>query len=234
MASPYLIEVRTGGEVKDRLRNIIYDVANRFDVQGASQPRAVPHITLFGPYNTDRGREVKQTLTRVLSDFDIVPYRIAGFGAFEENNVIYANIVPSPEFRRLRRRISRELRPLTYNYQSHDSDFFATPHITIAFRDIDGQFDAIWEYVTSEYDPQFDEYATRVTSLRRRNMLWEYGLLQDRVLSSDEATSRQSWKQTTALLNQQSSAGEHSDLSPEPNTALKYAKYAEAKLLRRW
>ena len=234
MASPYLVEVRTGGEVKDHLRKIIYDVADRFDVQGAARPRAVPHITLFGPYNTDRGRDVKQTLTAILSDFDVVPYRIAGFDAFEENNVIYANVVPSPEFRRLRRRISRELRPLTYNYRQHDSDYFATPHITVAFRDIDDQFDAIWEYVTSEYEPQFDEYATRVTSLRRRDMLWEYDLLQDRVLTPEKATSRQSWERTTALLENQSGANDHNDLSPEPNAALRHLQWAKAKLLRRW
>lgn len=152
MAAPYLIEVRTGGEVKQDLRDIIYDVADRFNVHGAAEPRAVPHITLFGPYNTDRGREVKAVVQDVLSGFDVVPYRIDGFGRFSENKVIYANVIPSLELRELRRELSRQPRPITYNTRPWDSDYFYDFHITIAFRDVSDQFDEIWRYVNENYN----------------------------------------------------------------------------------
>jgi 2'-5' RNA ligase len=214
MASPYLIEVRTSGDEKDRLREIIYDVSDRFDVHTIAEPRAVPHITLFGPYNTDRGHEVRNHATDVFRQFDVVPYRISGFDHFRDD-VIYANVVPSPELRRLRQRLSEELRPITYNYQPHDSDRYYDFHITIARGDLDGQFDAIWNYVREAYDPQFDEYATRVTNLRQSDMLWEYDLLQDRRLSPEEATSAQSWKKTMGLLEEEKSEDDHTDLAPK-------------------
>jgi 2'-5' RNA ligase len=234
MAAPYLNEIRTGGEVKQRLREITYDVANEFGVHGAVDPRPVPHVTLFGPYNTDRGREAKRIVKDVLSDYDIVPYRIDGFERFKQNKVIYANVVPSPELRNLRRELSRRLRPISYNYQPYDSDYFYDFHITIAYKDVAHEFDAIWEYVNKQYDIRFDEYATRVTSLRRRDMMWEYDLLQNQELRPNEATSAKSWEQTTKILNEMKSPNDHDKLAPKPNTMTRFAKSGVAKITRRW
>lgn len=78
MASPYLIEVRTGGAVKKRLREIMYDIANEFNVRGVVDPRPVPHITLFGPYNTNKGHQAKQIVKDVLTGYDIVPFVSTG------------------------------------------------------------------------------------------------------------------------------------------------------------
>lgn len=216
MATPYLIEVRTGGEVKDRLREITYDVADEFGVRGAIDPRPVPHVTLFGPYNTDKGRTVKKTIIDVVSHFDLVPYRIDGFSRFKRAGVIYANVVPSGELRELRRELSRRLRPITYNYPSHDSSYFYDFHVTIAYRDVGEKFRDIWKYVNDSFDPQFDEYATRVTSLRRRGMLWEYDVVRGRLLRPHEATSADSWKRTLSLLNELSSPDDHTRLDPRP------------------
>lgn len=234
MAAPYLTEIRTGGEVKQRLRNITYDVANEFGVRGAIDPRPVPHITLFGPYNTDEGLQAKGIVKETVSGRGLVPYRIDGFGRFEQNNVIYVNVVPSPELRNLRRELSRRLRPLSYNYQPYDTNYFYNFHITVAYKDIADEFDEIWTYVNEKYNPQFDEYATRVTSLRRRDMMWEYDLLQDQELRPDEATSSESWQRTTELLNERKSHDDHERLAPQRSGTTRLIKSAFAKATRRW
>ena len=234
MAAPYLIEIRIGGEVRHRLREIIYDVADEFGVQGAVNPRPVPHITLFGPYNTDEGRQVKRIVKETLSDYDLVPYQIDGFGRFEQNRVIYANIVPSPALRDLRRALSRRLRPVCYNYQPYDSNYFYNFHTTIAYKDVTDEFEDIWAYVNNTYNLQSDEYAIRVTSLRQRNMMWEYDLLQDRELRSDTATSSASWRRSIDHLNERRSATDHETLAPKPNRVSQLARKSMAKMLRRW
>lgn len=234
MAAPYLIEIRTGGRVKERLREITYDVADRFDVRGAVDPRPVPHITLFGPYNTDAGLDAKRIVQDTLSDYDIVPYRIDGFGRFAETKVIYANVIPSPELRALRRELSRSLRPISYNYPPYDEQYFYDFHITIAFKDVTNEFEDIWTYVNDVYEIQFDTYATRVTGLRRRDMMWEYDLLQDRELRPDEATSAESWQRTSQLLNTRQSPHDHDDLAPKPEALSRFLHSAKAKLLRGW
>lgn len=234
MAAPYLIEVRTGGEVKNQLRDITYDVANKFGVRGAVDPRPVPHITLFGPYNTNMGRKVKRVIKDILSKYDIVPYRIEGFDTFKENNVIYTNVVPSPELRDMRRELSRRLRPISYNYQRYDSDYFYDFHITIAYKDVGDAFESIWNYVNDQYNLRFDEYATRITSLHRRDMMWEYDLLQNQELRPDEATSARSWERTIELLNERCSSRDHDKLAPKPNKPTRLAKSTIAKITRRW
>jgi 2'-5' RNA ligase len=206
--SPYLVEVRTGGETKDYLKDIIRDIANRFDVHGAVRSRPVPHITLFGPYNTNAGPKARRIVGDVCSDYNVVPYRLKGFDHFD-NSVVYVDVVPSPELRQLRRDLSRRLRGISYNDRPWDANKYHSFHVTVAKGDISDQFEEIWEYVTNEYSPDINEYATRITSLRGREMMHEYDLLQDRFLSPDEATSYESWQTTEALLKEEQGPDDH-------------------------
>lgn len=232
MRSPYLIEVRTTEDTKQKLRDIIHDVADEFDVRAAAEPRAVPHITLFGPYNTDKGHEVKSTLLDVFERYDVVPYKIDGFDHFRED-VIYAKVVPSQELRQLRRELLRGLRPITYNYPDHDEDFYYEFHITIAFKDIGEKFDDILGYLEREYTIQSNEYVTRIANLEGRRMMYEYDVLRDEVLSQKQATSREFWRMTEAALNERATAKDHVDevLAPKPESAL--TRYKEVVRSRR-
>lgn len=206
--SPYLVEIRTGGETKQYVREIMHDVADRFGVRGAVKNRPVPHITLFGPYNTNAGPKAKAIVGDVCADYDTVPYRLDGFNHFGDH-VIYIDVVPSPELRQLRRDLSRRLRGISYNHRGRDENRYHAFHVTVAFRDIRGQFDEIWDYLNDTYSPDIDEYATRITSLRNREMLHEYDLLQDEFLSPSKATSRESWEETTRLLEKQQLPTDH-------------------------
>lgn len=218
MSAPYLLEVRTGGDTKARIREIVHDVANGFKVRAAAEPRPVPHITLFGPYDTDEGYEVKDTLIDVFENYDVVPYRIDGFDHFGDD-VVYAKVLPSPELRQLRRELSSRLRPITYDYPEHDTDFYYEFHITIA-KQIDGKFEDILQYLNREYTLQSNEYATRVASLEKRRMMYEYDLLRDEVLSQQQATSASSWEKTTEALRKKATPNDHEALSPKPDSAL--------------
>lgn len=234
MAAPYLTEIRPGGDIKRRLRDITHEIADTFGVHGAVDPRPVPHVTLFGPYNTDHGHRAKDIVTDVLSDYDVVPYRIDGFGRFPQNNVIYANVVPSPELRAIRRALSRRLRPISYNYPDHDSAYFYDFHVTLAYKDVGEQFEDIWAYVNTEYELQLDTYATRVTSLSGREMMWEYDLLRGAELRSGEATSAASWERTMDLLSARQSPDDHERLSPTPNAVTRVVKSIIARVRQDW
>lgn len=201
MAAPYLNEIRLGQPLKDEIKDIIWDVSNTFDVHGAVRSRPVPHITLFGPYNTTHGKEAKRRTQNVLGQYEVVGYEIDGFGHFG-NEVIYVDVKPSKALRSLRRDLSRALRPISSTYQSYDSNRYYDFHITVAFRDIQHRFDEIWAYVTNEYDPQETAYAKRVTALRRRDMMWEWDLPRGVELDTREATSSESWTATESVLEE--------------------------------
>jgi len=234
MSNPYLIEIRTGGAMKQQLRNAMYEIAEEFDVHGAVTPRPVPHVTLFGPYNTDQGKTVKRRLIEIFESFDAVPYRIDGFDVFRDSNVVYFTVIPSEELRSLRRAISRTLRPICYGYPEYDANYFHRFHITLAFRDVGDQLDEILEYACSQYDPRFNCYATRITSLHNRSMMWEYYLPRGKYLTPDEATTAEAWKRTEKALEQYTTSDDHSNLAPLPSSLKRFTARWKARLTSRW
>ena len=201
MTPPFLLQIRTGGEIKSSLKGIIRDVNNRFEVRRSGSRRDVPHATLFGPYDTNQGAQVKQSVQEVLSRYHLVPYRISGFDRFEKKNVIFADVEPSSELRSLRRDLSENLRPITHDQRPWDGNFCYDFHITIAKAESTSEFEKIWEYVTDNYNPDFDTYAKRVTSLRGREMMWEWDVPRSEELRQADATSEHTWEQTLAELD---------------------------------
>jgi len=215
MTAPNLVEIRTSGQTKSELRTLINDVETEFPV-GGSRGHVVPHVPLFGRYDTNQSSAVKQSLVDVFSGFDVVPYTISGFGTFE-NETVYADIVPSLELVSLRRQISRTLQSVTFSYPAHDSGNSFRFHIPIIRGDRldDADTTAVLHYLGEQYDPDIDEYATRITNLRGNEMLWEYDLLQEQMLEYAEATSRESWRRTEALLDERAGANDHKKLVSE-------------------
>jgi len=192
----YLTEIRLGNE-KQRFREIIGDVRDEFDLHSNNRP--VPHLTLFGPYDTDQGYEVKQRTQGVLSKYSVVPFTVSGFDCFGETNVVYAAVDPSAELQSLRRDLAARLKPVTYNQQPWDLDHSHEFHITIA-TNLGDQTTAVLEYVRGKYDLERELHATRVPAVDRGRMLWEWDLPRGVELSPQEATSRDSWEQTMAEL----------------------------------
>lgn len=199
MSSRYLNEIRLGEPLKTEIKTVIRDVSETFNVHGQTRTRPVPHITLFGPYDTDDGYEAKSRTQSVLQSFNEVPYEIDGFGHFNRET-LYLNVCPSSELRSLRRRLSARLRPIADDYRDYDADREYDFHITIAFKDIQSQFDEIWTYVNETYNFERQATAKRVTALDGRDMMWEWDLPQGKALSQSKATSRQSWQKTEAAL----------------------------------
>jgi len=226
--TPYFVEVRLMGGLKQYLRAITYDVANEFGVQGAVRSRPVPHITLFGPYDTSRGSAAKRAVRDVCSQFDTVPFRLNGFDHFRDD-VVYVDVQPAPELCQLRRQLADRLRPIATDYQPHDVSKHYQFHITVAKNDIRPQFDEIWSYVTDEFDPSGNQYALRVTSLDSRRIMHEYDLLQGRLLSREEALSERHWERTKELLAEHASQDDHESCR-SLSTLERYRHELEVKL----
>lgn len=138
-------------------------------------------------------------------------------------------MIPSVELRELRREIFNRLEPITYNYPAHDSDKWYDFHITLAYRDVGDQYREILNYVNDEYNPVFDEYATRITSLNRRKMMWEYDLPRGELMTSQEATTRFSWEGTMAALEDLKRPDHHNNLAKKPGFLKRlYEKFSDA------
>lgn len=193
----FLIEFRLHGYAKEYSRNLILDVAKNFKVRGVTKNRAVPHITLYGPSETDDIRRVISNVAAVGQRYTLVPFKIKGFDYFDkEDKVIYLDITPSPQLEQLRWELAQSLTKISTS-QTWDTKRNYEFHSTVAFKDIDKKFRKIWDYVKSREEANINQYLLRITLLRgNRTILCEYDLVLRRLLNRREALSKYWWTQT--------------------------------------
>ncbi|MDO9097145.1 MAG: 2'-5' RNA ligase family protein [Candidatus Methanoperedens sp.] len=201
----YLIQFRFHGYAKWYAKNLIYDVARKFNVKGVTQKRAVPHISLFGPFQTNDERRLVSEIISVGKRYDLVPFRIKGFDFFNnQNKVIYFDILPFEELISLRKEINHKLLKFTETTEIDKKSEF-TFHATIAFKDIDYNFNRIWYYIQQKQEPYIHQHLLRITIIKNSRILYEYDLMQKRLLNRQLALSKSCWDKTIELLRQKTS-----------------------------
>ena len=204
----YLIEFRFSGFAKEYLRGLMYEVARKFRVRGATKNRAIPHITLVGPLYTNNERRLVQEVRNIASKYDVVDFTINGFnhfgGGFFERlfckpKVIFAEIGGSDQLNQLRQELVAQLKSFcTLNEHDYKSDRHF--HATIAFKDIGNRFDAIWKYLEQKKPPKIRNVLLRITIIKDQRILYEYDILQKRLLNRAQAKNSAIFRRTIALL----------------------------------
>ncbi len=201
----YLIEFRFHGYAKWYAKNLIYDVARKFNVKGVTENRAVPHISLFGPFQTNDERRLVSEIISVGKRYDLVPFKIRGFDFFNnQKKVIYLDIEPSEKLKCLRRDISYSLSKFS-NGKSFDNNHDFTFHATVAFKDIDYKFDRIWKYIQQKQEPFIHQHLLRITIIKNSRIIYEYDLMQKKLLNRQQSLNKSSWNKTIELLKQKTS-----------------------------
>jgi 2'-5' RNA ligase len=197
----YLIEYRFHGYAKRYARDLIYEISKKFNIKGATQNRAVPHVPLFGPFSTRDEKQVVSGVVGACKSYESVPFMVNGFGYFDNPNgkVIYLDIKPSKSLQDLRRDIAQSLLRLT-NTTEFDSRYDFSFHATLAFKDIDKKFERIQGYLGKQTVPHINQHLLRVTIIKNQKILCEYDLMQRRVLRRERALSKREWRRTRELL----------------------------------
>ena len=186
----YLIEFRFHGYAKKYAKQLIHEVAKKFRVKGVTRNRAVPHITLFGPFTTKQERKVVLEVVDIGREFSLVPFIVKDFNYFDkEHKVIYLDIDPSAELKELRRKLSQKLGKISDSQPWDDKKQFQF-HSTIAFRDIDRKFSRIWEYIKDKEEPNIKQHLLRITIIKGKRILYEYDLILKKLLNRKQALSR--------------------------------------------
>ncbi len=202
MEKPFLIEIRIMGEMKQLSKKLIYDIYHKFHVRGSIKHRPVPHISLFGPFGCRSINNVINVIGEVGSGYSEFGYQIDGFDYFElkkkflfvttstKKNVIYLKIIPSEELKDFRHSLAKKLLKITDSSNiDHDSKEKFQFHATIAMRDIDKKFDAIWDYLKN-YEIKSEGISYRITLLRKGKIMYEYDLKTKRLLTRRQVVRR--------------------------------------------
>jgi len=197
----YLIEYRFHGYAKEYAKDLIYEISKKFNVRGATRNRAVPHVTLFGPFSTRDEKQVVSSLVSALKSYENVPFMVKGFGYFDnpKGKVIYLDVKPSNRLQDLRRDIAQSLRRIA-NRANFDESYNFSFHATLAFKDIDKKFERIWGYLKQKELHSINQHLLRVTMIKNQRILCEYDLMQRRLLTRRQALSKKEWRRTIELL----------------------------------
>jgi 2'-5' RNA ligase len=187
------------------LKNLIYEVSEKFQVRGATRKKPIPHISLAGPLFTKDERRLVREVFDVVKKYDMVGFSMDGFGKFSKfyflNRVVYVNIRPSKELVQMRREISKKLEGFC-KMQNHDYKDTFEFHATIAFKDINWKFGEIWKYLQKLEPPKIDQTLLRVTIIKDRKILHEYDLMLKRELNRLQALDRDTMRKTIMTLRQ--------------------------------
>jgi len=203
----FYIEFRFHGYSKKYLKDLIEEVASRFGVKGALKYRPVPHMTLYGPFQTTEFQSVFSKIEKVAKRYMLVSFTVYGFDWRDgkKGKTIAAGISVSPELKNLRRELAEELNKIvkTEDRQPWDNSSDYWFHTTIAMKDIDRKFDRIWRYLNEKDKPQINQHLLRITVLnKKRRIEREYDLMSKRWLNRREALSKRLWRKTVSRLRE--------------------------------
>jgi len=201
MKKPYLIELRLDGTAKHVCRKLTYDISKKFNVKGNVRKRPVPHITLFGPFNTRRIKDILQSIQEIGSQYSSLDYSVDGFDFFEKKktflgiptskkkDVIFLKIKPSKSLVQCQKILAKQLFPITNTSEFDNPKDKFHFHATLAMKDISIKFDKIWEYLEN-YEIKFEDQCFRLTILRDSKIMYEYDLSAKRLLNRRQALNR--------------------------------------------
>jgi 2'-5' RNA ligase len=200
----YLIEFRVRGYAKKYAKAMIYDIGRKFHVRGVTKKKPVPHISLFGPFKTNKQGQAISEMVNVCKQYERIYFTFKGFNYFDNktNKVIYLDVKPSEDLKNFRFDLAKSLLKVCVTKSKEDSkipeDFKF--HSTIAFKDIDNKFDKIWNYISKKKQKKIRQTLLRVTLLKNGKILKEYDFMQKRLLNRKESLNKGLWSKTIRIL----------------------------------
>ena len=191
-----------------KISSMIRQVADEFHFS-SRQAHRVPHLTLYGNFQTKDVDKVIQILENLGKKMEGLSYLIDGFRQLdsEKGKVIYFNIVPSEDLIQFRHNLSNKLRKFAPSVKPFDYEKQFTFHITLCFKLSDYEAKKVMSYIAKppkdhpDYRAlgqfHFSLDALRLTYLGNDSrIICEYDMMQKKILTRREALSRNTWKNT--------------------------------------
>ena len=196
----YYIEIRYFGKAKNKFKNIINEIDNKF---GLRKGHKVPHITLIQPFTTKNQRYLVSDFKKVCSEYKLMKFTVDGIGVFPFF-VVFAKVKPEEELIKFRNHLMKSIKSYSY---INDINRAYKPHTTIALRMGLIKFFRVWFYLKSKPKIVFTNHIMRVTLLKGQKILCEYDFTNRRMLNQRQAKNRKELSKTFKGLKQQKVRG---------------------------
>jgi 2'-5' RNA ligase len=211
---PYLVDVVLSPSTRAKLQVVADDVASAADVAPGGPYHETISLPLYGPFETTNQSGVVTVLERVCSNFEIVPYRITGYGHFGDE-VLYAGVASSGELQDLQEKIATGLRPITHGSPSRDRANGYPFHVPLA-HDVGRAFPDAWAELNDHLRPAYDEYCYRVRLRKDGNVVRTQDLALGRTLDPTESMNEDLLAKTVTHLSERRLPNHHVRLTPSP------------------
>ena len=210
----YWIEFKIGEYEQKFFKRVVYEVARKFKKREITRKKAVPRITLLGPFTTKNEKKMISELIYIAENYTLIPFRIKGFNYFNNasNKIFYLDIEPSELLKQFRFNLLDRLSKISNMKSPQDkkSNKNFHFHAPIAFNVKEEEFEQIWSNLKkNEWDYQkkgslnTNQYLLRISVLKNRRFLFEYDLLLKRRLNKIQAISKRIYKQTINSLERE-------------------------------
>jgi hypothetical protein len=91
----YFIEFRFQGKAKHEMKKMIYEIDRKFNLNRTKIKRPIPHATIIAPFYTNNQKQLVKDFKSVCEKYQLIKFKIDGYGHFEKSKVVYINIKPS-------------------------------------------------------------------------------------------------------------------------------------------
>jgi 2'-5' RNA ligase len=140
--------------------------------------KEVPHITLFGPAQTNDLSQIVSEVSRLGNKYTLVPFTIGGFSRFENRSskVIYLDVVPSLKLDQFRSELAQRLFKLSTTDSPFDDKRKFKFHCTIKkFIGIsDASFEALCDYLEGNCSLSDFEQYIKIHKISLLGKLWNF------------------------------------------------------------
>lgn len=193
----YLIEFRFHGSAKYEIKKWVDEINQKF---GLKSKRAIPHITLAGPFSTDDETRLIRDFNQLCSNYSLMSFEVNGVSTFGNTKVVFLDVNPSRVLEEFRWSLAQTLKPYCQLNQ-FDYERKYEFHTTIAMKLSDDKFEEIKKYVLRKKGLKFRHIIVRTTLVKDQLILREYDFLLRRPLGRKLALDKDIYAHTLNLLN---------------------------------
>lgn len=108
-----MLEFRLSGTAKTYVKQLAFEIADKFHVNGVTTNRVVPHVTIIGPLTTSKEQKLVSEVIRTCMEHDLMTIKLSGFMSFGNwlfgNRVLGIKIQPSDDLELLRSELVQKL-----------------------------------------------------------------------------------------------------------------------------
>src|SRR3989344_1809614 len=183
----YLIEFRFFGKAKYEIKRLIYEISSRFRIR--LNHRAVPHISLAGPFRTRNQRKLVSDFKSLCSKQSIMEFNRECYDFFENNHVVFINIKSSQDLDDFRWKLSKSLQPYC-KLKSYDYKRNFEYHATLFNRLDQKKFEEVKKYIEKQKKPNYKHCLMRAALIKNQKILYEYDFFLKKLLNRREAKNK--------------------------------------------